>query len=395
VIADFDLRLRSMADVLVRIGVNLQPGQPLLIAEPYEQQGVARSAEVIVDAVCRSAAELGSAVEVIWSDSAKLRGLAERNEADEFRQLVRHNVRRLERHVAAGGALLFLTGSQPRLFAGLPPERLAAFNAINWRVLGPLVQRLVHGETQWTLAPAPSPTWAALTFADLPAEQRLAALWRVVFAALHAHEPDPVNRWRTQLDSLAAHAARLNARRLRTVCFAGDGCDLTLELPARHHWCTAQLTTRGGVSFVVNLPTEEVFTAPDRHSARGVVRLTRPVVHGGETIEGIELEFRDGRVMRATAQRGGELLQRLLATDDGAARLGEVSLLASDLGDSSRGDWQTARTVFHHPLLDENAAPHIALGEAYPFCHRGWWKRSVNRSLIHVDLPLAARAVLS
>ncbi|MBA4138100.1 MAG: hypothetical protein C0518_12360 [Opitutus sp.] len=393
-IPDFPARLRQMADVLVRVGVNLQPRQPLLISEPYEQQGVARSAEVIVEAVRHAADDLGSSVEVIWSDGAALRAMLERDDRIAFQQLVRGNVRRLQQHVEAGGALMFLTGSQPRVLAGLPAERLTIFNEINWRQLGPLVQQLVHGATQWTLAPAPSPTWAALTFADLPGEERLTALWRVVFDALRVDgADDAVDAWRAHLAGLEQHAARLNSQRAHTIHYEGDGTDLTIDLPRRHHWCTAQLTSAAGVPFVVNLPTEEIFTAPDRSSAEGVVRVARPVVHAGTTLDGIELEFRRGRVVRSSARTGGELLAQLLATDDGADRLGEVALLASEFGAAPR-DWQSARPLFHHPLLDENAACHVALGEAYPFCHRGWWKRAVNRSLIHVDLPLAARVAV-
>lgn len=393
-IPDFTSRLREMADVIVRVGLNLQPRQPLLVAEPYEQQGVARSAEVIVDAVHAAADRIGCPVDVIWCDPAALRETVDRDDRIAFQQLVRANVRRLERHVASGGALLFLTGSQPRLFQGLPAERLAVFNELNWRQLGPLVQRLVHGAAPWTLAPAPSPTWAALAFADLPGEERLASLWQVVFDALRVDGTGAaVTRWRQHLDQLAALAERLNSARHRAVHFAGDGTDLVVDLPRAHRWCTAERVSARGQTHVVNLPTEEVFTTPDRFSVSGTARIARPIAHGGETLEGIELEFRAGRVVRARARRGDELLSRLLATDDGACRLGEVALLAADFGGERRA-WQAARELFHHPLLDENAAAHVALGEAYPFCHRGWWKRAVNRSLIHLDLPLAARATL-
>lgn len=394
-IPDFSARLHELADVIVRVGVNLQRGQRLLIAEPYEQQGVARSAEVIVEAVRRAAAELDSEVDVIWSDPAALRASVEQDDREAFASLVRRHTRRVERHVTAGGALLFLTGSQPRLLGGLPEERLAQFNAITWRIIGPLIQSLMRGATQWTLCPAPSPTWAALACADLPDDARLAALWHAVFAALRVDgTPGAVQRWHDHLTALQRHADDLNARRLRSVRYEGNGTDLRIGLPRGHHWCTAQFATRRGVRFVANLPTEEVFTTPRRRSAEGIARVVRPVPFQGTGIEGIELEFRRGRVVRATASRGRDLLERLIATDAGASRLGEVALLASDLG-APRLGWQEARAPFHHALLDENAANHIALGEAYPAAHRGWWKAAVNRSLIHLDLPLAARVALA
>lgn len=388
---DFADRLAELAEVLVRVGVNLQPGQPLLITEPYEQQGVARSAEVLVDAVQQEAAKTGSSVEVQWCDPSGLRQEVETGDREAFARRSRAVVRRAERHIARGGALLFLTGSQPRLFAGLPAERVAEFDRIKWEILGPLVQRLSRGVAQWTLAPAPSPTWAALTFADLPSEERLAALWQAVFAALRVEGcGSALASWRRHLAELAALATDLNARRLRQVRYDGPGTDLSVQLPRAHRWVTAQLRTRAGVDYVANLPTEEVFTAPLRGRADGTIRVARAVPSMGEMLEGVALEFRGGRVVRASAERGGDLLERLLATDDGAAHLGEVAALRSDLGGAAAA-WTQARTVFHHPLLDENAANHVALGEAYPFCHTGWWKFGLNRSAIHLDLPLAAR----
>ncbi len=393
---DFEARLRDYADAIVRIGVNLQPRQKLLVTDPYDQQGVARSAEVIVDAVRHAADAVGGGdVEVLWSPGAEIRAMAEADQRGTFDRLVEQNTLRLAHHLRRGGAFLFLTGSQPRLMEGVPAAHLAAQHEITWRHLGPIVQQLVRGATQWCIAPAPSPSWAALTFADLPSDQRLAALWRCVFDSVRATGEDgAVGRWNEHLARLTATAERLNAARHATVKFTGPGADLTLALPAKHHWCTAAQVTIRGVRHVINLPTEEVFTAPDCHSAEGTVRVSRPVCHAGTTIEGIELEFRRGRVIASSARTNADLLRELLATDNGAVRLGEVALLASELGAPAPA-WPAARTVFHHPLLDENAANHIALGEAYPFCHRGWWKRAVNRSLVHVDLPLDARATLA
>ncbi|WP_415907674.1 aminopeptidase [Oleiharenicola sp. Vm1] len=391
---DFEARLRDYAAVIVRVGVNLQPGQKLLVTDPYDQQGVARSAEVLVDAVRRAALEVGDDFEVVWSPSAELRAMAEADQRGAFDRLVAQNTSRLTHHLRRGGAFLFLTGSQPRLMDGVPAAHLAAQHEIAWRHFGPIVQQLVRGASQWCIAPAPSPSWAALTFADLPSEQRLAALWRGVFDSVRADGTgDAVTRWNAHLDRLVATAERLNAARHSTVRLVGPGTDLTLGLPEKHHWCTAAQHTKHAVRHVINLPTEEIFTAPDCRRATGRVRVARPVCHAGTAIEGIELEFRSGRVVEAAARTNADLLRELLATDGGAARLGEVALLASELG-APAPSWPAARAVFHHPLLDENAANHVALGEAYPFCHRGWWKRPVNRSLVHVDLPLDARATL-
>ncbi len=149
------------------------------------------------------------------------------------------------------------------------------------------------------------------------------------------------------------------------------------------------MTAQSGRSFVANLPTEEVFTLPHRDSAEGTVRVSRPINYGGAVIDGISLEFHQGRVVSGAARTNDALLQQLLATDEGATRLGEVALVmhTTTLARSGR--------LFHHPLLDENAGNHIALGEAYAFCLRSPDTAALNRSLVHVDLPLDARVVLS
>lgn len=388
---DFSAQLRALAEVIVRVGLNLQRGQRLLVAEPYELQGVARSAEAIVDAVRAAATAAGCPeVTVIWGDGGRLRQFAEKDDWRGFTSLVAANARQMTQQLAGGGAFLFLVGSQPRLLEGIEATRVNELQHIAWQHFGPVVQRLMRGESQWTIAPAPSPAWAQTVYSDRPAEERLAALWRTVFSACRCDQSDPVEAWRRHLAALAGEAGRRNRRRAAALRYTGAGTDLRVRLPARHVWCTAAHRTAGGVAFVQNLPTEEIFTAPDKDSAEGRVRIARPVSHGGALIDGIELEFRRGRIVQAAAKSGAELLQRLLETDDGAARLGEVALLP-DFG-SPRAGWQSSGRFFHHPLLDENAAPHIALGESYESCLDSFFTDARNRSLIHVDLPLDAQA---
>lgn len=394
---DFTGRLRAAAEVIVRVGLNLQPGQRILAHDPYELQGVARSAEVIVHAVHHAALAAGAGepgVDVIWGDGARLRAMVEARAWSEFERLLVAHARRLQRAIDGGDALLFLAGSQPRLMAGLREADVAEARRIAWESFGPLAQQLVGGATNWTCVPAPSPAWAAAAFEFLPGPERLTALWATVFSALRCSDAGdvagaaPVERWRAHLAALAARRSALEARRARTVRYRDAQTDLTVTLPAQHVWCTAQLTTRGGVPFVANLPTEEVFTAPDRASARGWLRAARPIVYAGSLIENAELEFRDGAVVAAGASRGAELLQALLETDDGARRLGEIAVVDAPPA------WAARAPAFHHVLLDENAAPHVGLGDAYAFCHRGP-TAVLNRSLVHVDIPLTAPAELA
>ncbi|SDS55479.1 aminopeptidase [Opitutus sp. GAS368] len=382
---DFEPRLHAFAEVIVRVGLNLQRGQRLLIAEPYELQGVARSTEVIVETVIKTAA---ADAEVIWGDGPRLREFAEKADWRGFAQLAGNNARRLADGVRRGDALLFLQSSQPRLLDGLPAGRVAELRRIGWEHFGPVAQQLVQGATNWTVAPAPSPAWAQAVYADLPSEQRLAALWQEVFTATRVNEPAPFAAWQVHLRLLRQRRDALNARQLTSLRYKGEGTDLTVTLPPGHIWRTAQLTTQSGTSFVANLPTEEVFTAPHRDSAEGTVRISRPISYGGAVISGIELEFKRGRVTAAQARTGADLLKQLLDTDEGARRLGEVAIVAEDTSLARAG------RLFYHPLLDENAQSHVALGDGYGFCLRRPDPTVLNRSLIHVDLPFDASLIL-
>jgi aminopeptidase len=374
--------------VLVRVGLNLQPGQCLLIAEPYELQGVARGAEVIVNAVSTAAEAIGCPdVDVIWGDGARLRQFAEQGDERGFAKLVSAHAAKMQRAIDGGAALLFVQSSQPRLMSGLPSDRVNAQQRIAWEHFGPIAQQLVQGATNWTVAPAPIPGWAQTVYGDLPSEMRLAALWNDVFTALRADEINPVAAWQAHLASLLVRRDELNDRRHTAVRYVGEGTALTVALSPEHVWCTACLQTKSGLPFVANLPTEEVFTAPDKDSASGTAGVARPVSYGGAVIDGIELEFRHGRVVRASARVGDDLLQRLLDTDEGARRLGEVALVSSSRVPRGR--------LFSHPLLDENASSHVALGESYGFTSSRPAAPYLNHSLIHVDLPLDARTELT
>ncbi|AOS45772.1 Aminopeptidase T [Lacunisphaera limnophila] len=405
-----DPRLDSLAEVIVRVGLNLQPGQPLLITDPYELQGVHPETAALGHVLRAAVARLNPdrpdpGTEILPANPTRLRVLIEADDLSGYEALVRAHVRRLEQHLGRGSAFLFLTGTAPGLFAGVPADRLQRFDTVKWRHLGPLIQRLVRGATQWTLVPAPTTDWAAAAGVEV------SGLWETVFSALRIERwnlpsgqvedapggrASPLEHWSTHLAALAHHRDTLNSAHHRRIRYTGPGIDLTLALPRPHRWCTAQLATPGGLRFVANLPTEEVFTAPHQNSATGKLRVARPVAHGGEVIDGIELEFQGGRVIRACARSGEDLLHRLLATDPGAARIGEVALIPAlqDPSPGIRPTWPSSPPCFHHTLLDENAAPHVALGAAYRFCSRAWWPLALNSSQLHLDLPLDAQVEL-
>ena len=382
--------LRVYADVLVRVGVNLQPGQGLLLTEPFELQGVSRGAAELVDAVTAAARRAGGgAVEVIWADERRLVTAAQAWPDTEFEGVLAANARRMQDQIARRDALLFLQGSHPHLMDGVPADRVARLRERCWQHYGPIATHLVSGVTNWSVAPAPTPDWAAslqvVRGETSSVDPALDRLWRMIFAACRAHAPGALAAWHAHLDRLGTWREELNQRPMRAVRYRGPGTNLVVHLARGHIWCIAALRSQAGVPFVANVPTEEVFTAPDRRSAEGVVRVARPVSYGGTVIDGIELEFRAGEVVRARARVGQDLLWRVLKTDSGSDRLGEVALIMDRTAPLAR-----AGTWFHHTLLDENALPHIALGDGYPFSVHDAREPGLNHSLVHVDLPIEA-----
>ncbi len=386
----FEDQLRRYADVIVRFGLNLRPGQRVLIAEPYELQGVARAALPLVEAVMAAAQAAGAGdVETIWGDAAAWRAAAQRWPQRDFLERLEDNTERLRSAVARGDALVFLLGAHPQLADGIAPQAAARLRRVCGEFYGQLVPELMAGATNWTAAPAPNPEWAEAVFADALAPERTARLWADVLAACRADSADPVAAWQARAEELERRRDELNARGWHRLRLHGAGTDLTLALPAAHRWCTALLRTRDGRRFAPNLPTEEVFTAPHRDSAEGWLRVARPVCHGGAVMEGVELEFRGGQVVCARARRGAELLRSVLATDRGASWLGEVALIdgVSPVARSGR--------CFRQALLDENAMNHVALGDGYAFIAAAGARDSLNRSALHLDLPVEADALLA
>jgi aminopeptidase len=386
----FAEQLQRYADVIVRFGLNLRPGQRVLIAEPYELQGVARAAAPLVAAVTAVAQAVGSAeVETLWGDeelwSAAVRGWPQRAFCDRLASATA----RIQQAVVRGDALVFLVSAHPQLADAASAEAAARLRRACGEAYGRYAADLLAGATNWTAAAAPTPTWADAVFPERPAAERAARLWAAVLAACRADTVEPVAAWQARATELEERRDALNARRPRRVCFRGPGTELTVVVPAAHRWCTALLTTRDGRRFAPNLPTEEVFTAPHRASAEGRLRVACPIFNASAVIDGMELEFRDGEVVWARARHGAELLERVLAADRGACRLGEVALV--------EGVTPVARAgrCFRHALLDENALPHVALGDAYEFTAARGAAAALNRSGLHLDLPLEAEVTLS
>jgi aminopeptidase len=242
--------------------------------------------------------------------------------------------------------------------------------------------------TNWTIAPAPTPAWAALVHPDLDPEAALARLWEELLHILRLDEADPVAAWRARADVLVAAAGRLTDRRFDALHFEGEGTDLTVGLLPSSRWLAARFETVDGIEHMPNLPTEEVFTTPDPERVDGTVRATKPLYLGGSIIRGLRVRFQGGRAVDIDADENGGVLRAYAERDEGAARLGEVALVDRE------GRIGPLGTVFYDTLLDENAASHIALGSAYGFTVEDDAERErANESSIHVDFMIGGDAV--
>jgi aminopeptidase len=298
----------------------------------------------------------------------------------------------LSEHVDQGHAVLSISANDPDLLQGQPPDLVSAVLQATARDMRPFREQLSRNDTNWAIIAAASSAWAAKIFPGVPARAAVSQLWDAIARMCRLEEPDPVAAWETHLANLSARADYLNARRYQALKYTGPGTDLTLGLPEGHIWVSGRSASRKGIPFTANLPTEEVFTIAHKDRVDGTVRASKPLSYGSTLIDGFSVTFERGRIVGMTADRNPDTLQRLLDTDEGARRLGEVALVPHGSPISQSG------LLFYNTLFDENAASHIALGNAYKFTLRGgndmtdaeFEGAGGNRSAVHVDFMIGS-----
>ena len=379
---DFEEKLACYADAVLRVGVNLQSDQTLLlIADSLETAPFVR-------ACVRRAYELGARfVDVLWHDEEVKRLRFAHAPRDSFAEYARWTAQARLQHAEAGDAFLAIEGENPNLLAGLDSEAIATNQQAVSRALRPARDYIMRNAVQWSIAAAATPAWAAAVFPDEPPESRVPRLWEAILNITRADRPDPADAWRKHLGDLAARRDYLNARRYHALRLRAPGTDLTVGLADGHLWLGGAVQSTAGVTFTPNVPTEEVFTLPHRARVDGRVASSKPLHFGGTLIRNFRLEFAGGQVVGAEAEEGGHLLKSLLDTDEGARRLGEVALVAHS---SPIAQWGR---LFYNTLFDENAASHLALGRGYRTTMAGsegmdaaaFAAAGGNDSLVHED----------
>ncbi|MFZ5813959.1 MAG: aminopeptidase [Bacillota bacterium] len=385
---EFAARLDQYAALLVRVGINLQPGQEVMVSGTLEHADlVRRVVEKSYDAGARR-------VHVRWEDPQVTRMTMARADAGALAEYPVHLARWDEEILAGGGAYISIVGSDPKLLAGIDPARIASASQAAARARQGVNAYISSLKASWVVGAAPTKGWADLVVADRPEGERVDALWDYILQACRVTgEGDPVQAWQVHLGRLNDRTEYLNRMRFARLHFRAPGTDLTVDLPAGHLWVAGGAARNAqGTPFCPNLPTEEVFTAPLRDGVNGTVRSTLPLNKGGSLITGMTLRFERGRVVAYSAEQGEAVLKGILETDEGASYLGEVALVPV-----SSPIYRTG-VLFYNTLFDENASSHLALGRAYPFNLEGGVAMSaeqqraagLNYSHEHVDFMIGS-----
>lgn len=380
---DSTTRLERFADLVVHIGANVRPGSDVLIRSDIAHLEIARAV------VARAYVAGAAFVEVDWTDGPIRRSQVTHTSLERLTQTRPWMLERIKAFAAARGVSIALIGDpDPHLLDGVDPAKATAIPveeamAASRAVLG---QRL-----RWTVVAAPNAGWARQVFGEPDVER----LWDAVTTAMRLDEPDPVASWRKRAADLAARARALSALDLAEVHYRSPDTDLTVGLVPNSRWTGGSMDDPDGVTYMPNIPTEEVFTSPDRRRADGVISLTKPVIVGGRVVEGLRATFADGRITDVTATSGVEAVRAQLETDEGARSLGEVSLVDRDSRIAKAG------LLFHNTLFDENAACHVAWGQSFPFAVAGGLERSgeelfemgLNSSAVHTDVVIGGEGM--
>ncbi len=390
---DFARKLQTYAELAVKVALNVQPGQRVLIIGPLANGGASLEAAPLARQIAAAAYRAGSPlVETVYGDEHQQLMRFKHAPRDSFGSYSAWLPKALSTHVAAGHAVLSISANDPDLLQGEPAELVSDILQSTAREMRPFREQISRNETNWAIVAAASEGWAEKIFPGLPTNEAVERLWDAIARMCRLDSPDPLAAWEAHLGNLGARSEYLNAKRYSALKYTGPGTDLTLGLPDGHLWMSGRSASTNGIPFTANLPTEEVFTIAHRGRVDGVVRASKPLSYGSTLIEGFNMTFEDGRVVSMHADRNADTLERLLDTDEGARHLGEVALVPHSSPISQSG------LLFYNTLFDENAASHVALGNAYKFTLKGgndmedqeFERAGGNRSAVHVDFMIGS-----
>ncbi|MDP8919576.1 MAG: aminopeptidase [Pseudomonadota bacterium] len=381
--------LDRLAEVAVRVGLGLKPGQEVIMTAPLDAVALVRR---ITEHAYRAGASL---VTTLYSDEETTLMRFSHGQDESFDTASAWLYEGMAEAYKNGAARLAIVGEDPSLLAKQDPEKVSRANRARSKAYMPALNMIAGFETNWTIVSAATPAWAKAVFPDDPEEVAVAKLWQAIFAASRVDTPDPIAAWETHNANLQARTRMLNEKNYAALHFRGPGTDLRVGLADEHEWNGGSTQAKNGLTCNANIPTEEVFTTPHKDRVDGVVSSTKPLSYNGTLIQDIQVRFESGRIVESKARTGEAVLGKVLDTDEGARRLGEVALVPYSSPISQSG------LLFLNTLFDENASSHIALGQAYSKCIRDGGSlsedelssRGSNRSLIHIDWMIGSDQV--
>lgn len=379
--------LDAYADLVVRSGAAVQPGQELVVSAPVERGDFVRR-------VVRSAYAAGAShVTTIWHDDEVTRLTYQSVDLPYFQHVPAWQVAQLNGLAEMGASFLFLEGTDPAAFDGIDPAKPAAAARARNTECRSFRDGMDFGRNQWSIAGVPVEGWSRTLFPGVSTEEATYRTWVAILQAARADGEDPQADWETHDATFERNKRFLNEDRFDSLRYrSANGTDLTVGLNPGHVWEGGSARTQGGVSYFPNIPTEEVFTTPDRLRVEGLVHSAMPLVHAGHVVDDFWLRFEGGAVVDFDAARGKEVLRHVLDTDEGARRLGECALISKNTPIRQSG------RLFYSTLFDENASCHLALGMGFPECLEGGvdmgkddlLAHGVNQSATHVDFMVGA-----
>lgn len=383
------VKLEKLAEVAVKVGLQLQKNQDLIITAPI-------AALPLVRFITKQAYMAGAGlVTTFYSDEETT--LARYTHAPDasFDKASGWLYEGMAKAYDGGAARLAISGDNPMMLASQDPDKVSRANKANSIAYKPALEKISNFDINWHICSYPNPAWARQVFPDLPEQDAVRALAEAIFSASRINTPDPIAAWGEHNANLKKRSSFLNGERFSALHFTGPGTDLTVGLADGHEWHGGASKAKNGVTCNPNIPTEEVFTTPHALKVEGHVSSTKPLSHQGTLIDNIQVRFEGGRIVEAKASKGENVLNKVLDTDEGARRLGEVALVPHSSPISASG------VLFYNTLFDENASCHIALGQCYSKCFLDGASltpdqikaQGGNSSLIHIDWMIGSDKV--
>lgn len=383
---NFEKTLDKYAELAIKVGMNVQTGETLLVRSPIDCADFVRKA-------VKYAYECGAKhVYVEWSDDECTKLTYNLAPDESFNEYPSWQSDKYTQIAKEGGSFLTVVAQDPDLLKGVDPERIANFQKASGKALKEWRSYTLTDKSKWSIVACPSLNWAKKVFPDVSEEEAVEKLWESIFKCTRADLESPVDAWKEHIANLKTKTDFLNESDFKTLKYSSAKTNLSIDLPEGHIWHSGDAKDPNGIGFTPNIPTEEIYGMPHKFGVNGTVASTKPLVFGGNVIDNFTITFENGRIVDFTAEKGYETLKNLVETDEGSHYIGEVALVPFDSPISN------TNTIFYTTLFDENASCHLAIGSAYRSCiengndlkDEDLDKVGVNDSLTHVDFMVGS-----